>query len=70
MSRYPATEAALQRVTVAVSDGRTIVRQVRRGVRRLVVPGVARGDRVTVRVVAPAADGRRGATARAHVRVR
>ena len=66
----PAPGAALQRVTVAVSDGRTIVRQVRQGLRRLVVPGIVRGDRVNVRVVALAADGRLGAAGRVSARIR
>lgn len=62
--------AVVQRVTLTVSDGRALVRQVGLRVRRAQIAGLTRGDRVTVRVVGVARDGRTGRPARATLRLR
>ena len=66
----PGAGRAAQRVQARVSDGRVISRTLPAGARRLVVPGLTRGDRVTVRVVGQARDGRQGRAAQAALRIR
>ncbi len=66
----PGRGALVQRVTVAISDGRVSVRQLSAGVRRLRVTRLARGDRVRVSVVGVARDGRTGPAVRAALRIR
>lgn len=62
--------AAVQRVTIAASDGRVIVRQLSPRVRRTQIPRVARGDRVTVTITGVARDGRTGRPLRVATRLR
>jgi hypothetical protein len=66
----PGKGLAAQRVTVRVSDGRSFLRVLKPGVRRLVVPGLERRDRVTVAVTGQARDGRLGRAAVASLRIR
>jgi hypothetical protein len=66
----PGRGLAAQRVAVRVSDGRSFLRVLKPGVRRLVVPGLERRDRVTVSVTGQAGDGRLGRPAVASLRIR
>lgn len=66
----PGRALAAQRVTVRVSDGRSYLRVLKPGARRLIVPGLERRDRVTVSVTGQARDGRLGRPASASLRIR
>lgn len=66
----PGSGLVAQRVTITGVRSGTQVRQLPRAARRTQVVGVRRGDRVSVRIVGLAADGRMGRTTAATLRVR
>jgi hypothetical protein len=66
----PGRGLAAQRVTVRVSDGRSFMRTLNPGARRLAVVRLERRDRVTVTVTGQARDGRLGRAATARLRIR